>query len=134
MKKNKTRKAFSFIELIVVITIIAVLSLAAIVSYGPIQKKSRDSRRVADLQKISMALEMARQIGMTYPATGSVQTVLVPNFIQTYPTDPKGVNSYQYARDPTSNYKYTLDAVMEDMGSTNCPTCSAPYNYRVRNP
>ena len=131
----KIKKGFSFIELIVVITIIAVLSMAAIISYGPMQKKSRDSRRVADLQKISMALEMARQIGTTYPPTTEVISILESNYLQKYPTDPKGVNIYSYNRNGTNNYKYTLDAVMEDVGSTNCtPAVCGAYNYRVTNP
>jgi len=130
MKKNK--KGFSFVELIVVVAIIAVLSMAAIISYGPIQKKSRDSRRVADLEKIKMALEMARQIGTTYPATDSVQTVLVPNFMQTYPTDPKPVLPYLYTQ--VTPYTFTIYAKMEDAGSTNCPTTCGSYNYRVTNP
>ena len=131
MKKNKKRKAFSFIELIVVITIIAVLSLAAIVSYGPIQKKSRDSRRVADLQKISMALEMARQIGTTYPSEANLNTVLVPNYIQLFPKDPKTNSDYVYSR-PT-NYTFSIGASMEDLGSTNIPA-SGGLNYKVFNP
>ncbi len=128
----KIKKGFSFIELIVVITIIAVLSVAAILSYGPVQKKSRDSRRVADLEKIRMALEMARQIGTTYPVTGSVQTVLVPNYMQSYPSDPKPGLPYSYTR--VTPYTFTIYALMEDVGSTNCPTACGSYNYRVTNP
>ncbi len=127
----KIKKGFSFIELIVVITIIAVLSLAAIVSYGPIQKKSRDSRRVADLQKISMALEMARQMGTTYPL--SLDYLVTNNFIQSIPTDPKPVSPYLYTRGATNYYTYTLWAVMEDLGSTT-GDYSGSYNYQVTNP
>ena len=124
----KTKKAFSFIELIVVITIIAVLSLAAIVSYGPIQKKSRDSRRVADLQKISMALEMSRQIGTTYPT--DLQYLVDNNFIQSIPYNPKG-STYTYNR--LTNYTYEIGTSMEDLGSTNIPV-SGGLNYKVFNP
>ena len=129
MKKNK--KGFSFIELIVVIAIIAVLSVTAILSYGPSQRKSRDSRRVADLEKIRMALEMARQIGTTYPATASVKSVLVPNFMQSYPQDPKTKLDYTYTR--LTNYTYSVGASMEDLGSTNIPA-SGGLNYKVFNP
>jgi len=130
----KIKKGFSFIELIVVITIIAVLSMAAIVSYGPIQKKSRDSRRAADLQKISMALEIYRQVGTTYPAasSGGVPNGLTPTYLQTYPTDPKPGLQYFYTRGATK-YTYTLNALMEDPGSANCASCGS-YNYRVTSP
>lgn len=131
MKNNKFKKGFSFIELIVVITIIAVLSVAAIVSYGPVQRKSRDSRRVADLEKIRMALEMARQIGTTYPATANVKTILVPNIMQSYPQDPKTNSDYVYTR--LTNYTFSIGASMEDPGSVNI-TPVGVINYKVFNP
>lgn len=124
----KTKNGFSFVELIVVITIIAVLSLAAIISYGPVQKKSRDSRRIADLQKISMALEMARQIGTTYPS--SLNYLVDNNFIQSIPNNPKG-SPYDYDR-PT-DYTYEIGTSMEDLGSTNM-AASGGLNYKVFNP
>jgi len=128
VKKNKN--GFSFIELIVVIAIIAVLSVTAILSYGPSQRKSRDSRRVADLEKIRMALEMARQMGIAYPT--DLNALPTMKLIDKIPTDPKTGSPYLYT--PT-NYTYTLDAKMEDVGSTNCPTlCGPSYNYRVTNP
>ncbi len=126
MKINK--KAFSFIELIVVIAIIAVLSMAAIISYGPVQKKSRDSRRVADLEKIRMALEMARQIGTTYPLLLSY--LVDNNFIQSIPDNPKG-SAYNYSR--LTFYTYEIGTSMEDLGSTNIPV-SGGINYKVFNP
>lgn len=124
----KTKKAFSFVELIVVVAIIGVLSVAAILSYGPIQKKSRDSRRVADLQKISMALEMARQMGTTYPL--SLDYLVTNNFIQSIPSNPKG-SDYLYNR--LTGYTYTIGTSMEDLGSTNIAP-SGSINYRVSNP
>lgn len=128
--KKINKKGFSFIELIVVITIIAVLSVAAILSYGPIQRKSRDARRVADLQRIGMALEMARQLGTTYPTSLTVLPTM--GVIESIPQNPKGIG-YSYGR--TNGYKYGLGTSMEDAGSTNCPTaCGANYNYRVTNP
>ena len=63
----KSQKGFSLIELIVVITIIALISVAGMVSYSGTNKKSRDARRVADLEKMRIALEMIRQVGTTYP-------------------------------------------------------------------
>lgn len=130
MKNNK--RAFSFVELIVVVAIMAVLSVAAIISYGPAQKKSRDSRRMADLEKIRMALEMARQLGVTYPPNLNVLPTM--GVIESIPQNPKGIG-YSYGRSPTNNYKYGLGTSMEDAGSTNCPTaCGANYNYRITNP
>ena len=68
MKKIKKKNAFTLIELIVSITIIAVLTIVGIVSYGPFNKKARDSRRKTDLEDIRMALELYRQGEGIYPA------------------------------------------------------------------
>ena len=60
---------FTLFELLVSISIIAVLTAIAVVSYGGLNKKARDSRRIADLEKIRISLESFRQIGSSYPAT-----------------------------------------------------------------
>lgn len=122
------KKAFTLIELIVTITIIAVLSLVAVVSFSGAQKKARDGRRVQDVGKIQMALEMARQVGKTYPPTG---TNLVPTYLQVWPVGPKGVgDTYIYSR-PTP-YTYTLSARLED--AANNPLDQSQTLYTVTNP
>lgn len=108
-------------------TIIIVLSVVAMVSYTGSGKKARDSRRVADLEKIRLALEMARQVGTTYPT--SLVSLESLNYISKVPTDPKS-GAYLYS--PT-DYTYTLDGTMEDLGSTN-GSYGGGYNYRVTNP
>lgn len=120
------RQGFSLIELIVTITIIAVVTVVTTVSFGSINRRSRDGRRSADLEKIRIALEMARQAGTTYPAT---LPVLAPNYMSEIPKDPKTNNDYSYVRGAT-NFTYSLGATMEDLGSTNI----AGMGYRVTNP
>lgn len=133
----KNKRGFSLIELIVVITIIAVLSTVALVSFGSTNKKARDSRRMSDMQKVAIALEMAKQIGRTYPpASGGQPLNLVPTYLQTWPTDPKGF--VYYYTNPTA-HTYTLSGYLEDVGSTTGSfgnNCSAPgqCNYRITNP
>jgi prepilin-type N-terminal cleavage/methylation domain-containing protein len=130
---NKNKKAFSFIELIVVVTIIAVLSVVGVVSYGAINKKSRDSRRISDLANMRMALEAMRQIGTTYPlASGGLPVDLAPTYMEVLPKDPKS-GSYFYT--PLSGgYRYTIWATMEDLGSTTGSYGGGVYNYQVTNP
>jgi len=114
MKKS----GFTLVELLVVVAIIIIMSTVAMLSYASSGKKTRDSRRMADLEKIRLALEMVRQVGNTYPATANVETILVPTYLQSWPSGPKGVgDTYVYTRDATSNYKYTLNATMEETGS-----------------
>jgi prepilin-type N-terminal cleavage/methylation domain-containing protein len=122
--KNK-KNGFTLIELIVSITIIAVLTVAGVLSYSGASKKARDSRRMADLEKIRIALELYRQgTGSSYPVTTAP---LIPTYLQVIPIGPKG-ESYTYSR--TGNYTYTLRATVEEAGSSNVPG----FIYQVTNP
>lgn len=131
MKKNKKNLGFTLFELLVSISIIAVLTAVAVVSFGGLNKKSRDAKRMADLEKIRMALEAAKQIGNTYPvASGS--TANLTDYLDKWPTDPKTKSVYVYTRPTTSSY--TICSGVEDVGSTNYPAGGATCNYRVINP
>ena len=48
----RRKKAFTLIELLVVITIIGILAVLVAVTIGPIQKRSRDSKRKADVDLV----------------------------------------------------------------------------------
>jgi prepilin-type N-terminal cleavage/methylation domain-containing protein len=63
MKKN----GFTFIELLVTITIIGIIFASGITAYTTISKNSRNARRSADLEAIRQALEMCRSIDGAYP-------------------------------------------------------------------
>jgi general secretion pathway protein G len=128
--KNKIKKnGFTLIELIVVVTIIAVLTVVGVISYGGTNKKARDSRRMADLEKIAMALEVYRQdVGSSYPPTADYSTFLVTEYIQALPKDPKTGLDYTYNR--SAPYTYTIRATVEDAGSSNVPG----WIYEITNP
>jgi len=149
-RKNKTfrqtqgkQTGFTLIELIVSVTIIAVLTVAGVISYGGASKKSRDSRRMADLEKIRIALELYRQgTGSSYPNTGATNltNALVGSYLQTMPIGPKN-ESYanNYVRE--SSYVYRICTPVEDAGSISadvslCPAVPPGYvgNYKIKNP
>ncbi len=65
--KPRNFKAFTLIELLTVISIIGVLSTVSIVSYNTVRMKERDSRRVVDINKLSVAFENYRSLYGTYP-------------------------------------------------------------------
>ena len=129
MKKN----GFTFIELLVVITIIAVIFAAGVVSYTGINKNSRDARRRADLEAIRQALEMCRSISGEYPtkiyedatSNGTITCGDGTVTMTKTPTDPKpcdseGLGKYVYSSDGVT---YTLTAAcMEDETKTNVVT------------
>lgn len=64
--KSKS-KAFTLIEMLIVITIIALLSSLILVGMGGARTKARDSRRIADLHNIQNALELYYAKFGSYP-------------------------------------------------------------------
>lgn len=55
--KNLSKKGFTLVELLVVISIIGLLSTIAVVSLGSARTKARDAKRIADVKQISTSLE-----------------------------------------------------------------------------
>jgi prepilin-type N-terminal cleavage/methylation domain-containing protein len=60
INKNRamTRRAFTLVELLVVIAIIGLLSTVAVVATNSARIKSRDTKRIADLKQIQLALSL----------------------------------------------------------------------------
>lgn len=85
IKTNK--KGFTLIELLVVIAIIGMLSTIVLVSLGSVRKKGRDTKRVADLRELQLAMEMYYDSNRQFPQTLGA---LAPTYIQKLPTDPLG--------------------------------------------
>ncbi len=130
MKKNT---GFTLIELMVSVAIIAMLTAIAMVTFSGANKKARDGRRKADLEKIRISLELYRQEVGSYPTDVAD---LVPNYLQELPIGPKD-DPYLYERNVGSSFVYTLDAKLEDIGATNGTYdvgCSGVCNYRVNSP
>ena len=63
------RKGFTLVELLVVITIIAVLSMIGMTIFSGVQKNARDAKRRADLDAIHTALELYKVANGHYPST-----------------------------------------------------------------
>jgi prepilin-type N-terminal cleavage/methylation domain-containing protein len=103
--------AFTLIELMVVIAIIAILSTMGISNFQMAIVKARDARRISDLHNLQQALVMYRSDKGSYP-TGSGQ--IDPALLDlTNPSDPgKGYirelpKPPMYASTPSENYIYT---------------------------
>lgn len=108
-------RGFTLVELLVVITIIAILATIGLVMYGSVQKQARMAKRIEDLKAIQTALEVYYSVNKTYPVvtlntdtgwrsecvTGgsraSDQVVpnpagypsFVPNYMPAFPSDPQ---------------------------------------------
>lgn len=147
-------KGFTLVELMIVVGIIAVLSVAGALSYSAILKRSRDSKRKADIEQIRSALEMYRSDMGFYPNTGNGGQTDVSNlplvasgYMPSIPLDPFNAQTgfpYQYHAtngNGTNYYGYCLSAQIENISvpnpDTNCAagdTAGDPYNYGRRNP
>lgn len=129
---KKIKNGFSFVELIVVVTIIMVITVAGTLSYQSTSQKSRDGKRMSDLQKYAVALEMYKQENGVYPS--SRDGLVTEGYLQELPTDPKDGFLYDFT---PSDYSYILYAQMENVGSTNftgTSGCGGTCNYRLYSP
>lgn len=97
------KRAFTLFELLVSISIIGILIAVASMSYGGAQKKTRDARRMEDLNAIQKAMEMYySQNNGSYPGTLAT-SALVPNYLQAWPKNPKG-STYSFQETTTTSY------------------------------
>ena len=117
MNSHSSKKGFTLIEILVVIVIIVLLASMAIASYATFTRNARDTKRIADIAKISNALEQYKSnnldglyaglysdapISYTYDLINQVQPNF-KNYIRDMPQDPKPSAS-------CSNYLYSVSA------------------------
>lgn len=69
---NLAPKGFTLVELLVVISIIAILSVIGITVFSSAQKSGRDAKRRMDLKAIAQALEQYKMVNGAYPYNGGV--------------------------------------------------------------
>jgi prepilin-type N-terminal cleavage/methylation domain-containing protein len=106
------KRGFTFVELLVVITIIAILTGAAAVSFTNTSIRSRDSRRKLDIENIRSALELCRTESGSYPP--SIYNSIScggETYLNDTPKDPKTDATYTYGF--VSATSYTITCVLE---------------------
>jgi len=135
VKKNNF--GFSLIELLVAITIIAILSTIALGSFRSTQMRSRDGQRKSDLKQISNSLEMFFNDKKTYPGSlngnilgcpSSTATACVwgegefgdgtTSYFKKLPSDPGGYDYYYHSLN--NNKSYQIFAHLENTEDKNC--------------
>jgi prepilin-type N-terminal cleavage/methylation domain-containing protein len=114
--KNKNHAGFTLIELMVVITIIALLSSILYASFNDARMMSRDKTRTTSLKELQLSIEFYKSQNGRYPASGCTPVtsfagpgpvtgpglvtctdyikgitgaLFVPDFISSLPKDPK---------------------------------------------
>ena len=108
------KSGFTFVELLVVVTIIAILTGAAVVSFTNTSRRSRDTRRMLDIENIRSALELCRTEEGSYPL--SVYNSIVcgdETYLSDTPSDPKTDSNYTYTK--ISNTSYTIVCELESL-------------------
>lgn len=97
MKKANLKIGFTLIEILVVVTIIAMLVVIAL--YGSLAQAShlaRDARRKADIENTRAVLESYRSTNGGYPDLLIRLTSATPPYLKTVATDPVTNISYTY--------------------------------------
>lgn len=106
MLRKNIKKGFSLVELLVVITIIAILSVVAYTAVGGQTIKARDSKRKQDLNTIQSALEIYFVEYGRYPTaplvSGTGDGEIPKKFLSSIPTDPGANVAYIYESDGTT--------------------------------
>jgi len=142
MINKNTQKAFSFIEILVVVTIIGILATFAVVTYSEFVKQSRDAKRKGDLEQIRAAVEMYKSKNNIYPLTAAVvigSSLCDPGpdcasgtYLQKIPADPKPT-TYTYYYFSATGSDYVIGAYLEQPSTSSCGNCSlglpAACNY-----
>jgi general secretion pathway protein G len=146
-----SRRGFTFVELLVVVTIIVLLSAIGLASYSQVNKKARDSKRKSDLEQIRTALEIYRTDQGSYPASGAgdgsldlscttgSETLKSSDGTRTYmdpiPCDPKSDQTYVYTPSAAPITSYTLQAELEIVAvcEGTC-ACTGDNTYCVKQP
>jgi len=120
----KNKKAFSLVELLVVITIIAILSVVAYTALGGQTAKARNSRRIQDVSTIQSALEIFFiENNSAYPDRlddgnqADSSNDLVPKYMPKMALDPATDAEYTYGVSG-SNKRYQLAATIENDDET----------------
>lgn len=149
------KNGFTIIEMLVVISIIALLSGIGLANYASQTKKTRDARRMVDLEVIRQALELYRSDVGVYPGSSGwcsqisnpakteIKSALETGYIEKVPQDPKYADTYQdyFYMNISSGQKYALYAELEGSDATDDITGCAriggtnnEYDYKVANP
>ena len=122
-------KGFTLLELLVSISIIGILLGIISASFITGQKRSRDTKRLADLLAIQQSLEQCYVLNSLYPAAitpGQALTCGLQTTMSLIPLDPKNSGSYAYTYSPTANKDgYCLCALLEQNGVGNANTAGA---------
>ena len=127
--ERRNNSGFSLVELLVVISIIAVLSAVLMVNFVGMRERSRDTQKIQDLNSIKDALRMYYNEVQAYPSPGvTCTTGCLTGAISSYMPGIANVG-YTYAAAPDGN-SFVVSAYLEvgagDEDVESQKRCGAP--------
>ena len=132
------KTGFTLVELLVVISIIAVLVAATTSSFVNSQKKSRDASRKSELKSLSNALNMYYADNGVFPASVTFGGELVDNgiiYMKKLPDEVRasfGIKQFKYVVSGTRK-SFRLYTNLENSDDGDCETSCLSSEYTVSN-
>ncbi len=125
--ETSVKHGFSLVELLVVITIIAIMSIVAYTAVGGQTVKARDARRKQDITTIQQALELYYAENGKYPTPSGTNALqsgsdislgqIPKKYLSDIPKDPGTANhDYVYVKKITGDPAYQIAATLEGTG------------------
>ena len=96
-KRNQCRRAFSLIEIMIVVVIIGLMAGVVTLATTGYLERAKKERARSDIATYTTALDSYYLQKGKFPDTQEGLKVLVPDFIKAVTTDPWG-HSYQYLK------------------------------------
>jgi len=119
---DKNKGGFTLFELLVSISIIAILTALVSLSYSAAQKRARDAKRRQDMVSVQKAAEQYYSLSnynypsSTAPADWTVNSQAILNI---FPTDPKGAGWTGYSCSSIGSTGYCCCAAVESGDNGN---------------
>lgn len=134
MSFSKKNLGFTFIEILIVMGIVAIFATLSVSRLANVQEKSRDTKRKTDLSQIQVAIEAYRDssTALTYPVniaeecagTGGI-TDGANTYLSTIPHDPR-CTQYSYYYNPISNNNSLCQTYMGGPAPCTCNGTTVP--------
>jgi len=125
----RSRKGFSLVELMVVISIIGILMAVGAVSFITAQRKARDSSRRSDMRATQEAMEQYYTENGEYPTSSNCDELYASATFAPggRPVDPRPSQTYDFSCDITDGSGYCICAELEnELGNSSAlPTLNA---------
>jgi len=139
--KQSLRQGYTLIEILVAISIIAILTVIGVTNFRVANQKARDGKRKGDLEQIRAALELYRTDEKDYPdwdviGSGTIESAGGTVYMNEIPDDPVTGITYYYT---SGGDTYSLCAALELETTGTCSAAGADCgdsacNYQIDSP